>query len=72
MSKITSEIIKIITAGGNVIVDCSDKIENDLIEIVSTATNCNKKVILKNAESKTTDTLIKVISCGGDNVFVEV
>lgn len=55
MSKTTEQLIKIVLAGGGVIIDGKSKSTEQLIKIASAGFAGKTKVIIDNVETKTTD-----------------
>ncbi len=62
--KTTTELMKIASMGGNLIVDAKSKTTTELIKIAVMACSSEVTLTLKNANSKTTSELMKIASVG--------
>lgn len=62
--KSTNDILSIIRAGGNVVIDSSIS-TNDLLSIIRTM-NSNNKVVIKGGSSKSINDLLSIVRAAGD------
>ena len=69
--KSTADIVRIINFGGGVIVDASIGTDN-LVKIASHAASSGGRVIVKNANKKLTDHLVRIASFGKGAVMFDL
>ena len=72
MTKMTDQIIRIVAAGGGVIVDGDGKMSDQLVRIAAAAKSSGATVIIKNADAKMSDQLVRVAAAGGGNVIFDL
>ena len=72
MSKMTDQIVRIVAAGGGVIVNGKGKMSDQLVRIASAAKSSGATVIIKNADAKMSDQLVRIASAGGGNVIFDL
>ena len=71
MAKTTEQIIQIVSAGGGVIIDGSQPID-ELVQIAAAASGSGATVIIKNADEKTTLRLTEIGAAGQGNVILDL
>jgi len=71
MAKTTEQLIQIVTAGGGIIIDGSQPID-ELVQIAAAAAGSGATVIIKNADAKTTHRLTEVAAAGRGNVIMDL
>lgn len=72
MSKTTNSLLKIVSAGGGLIIDGGGKTANSLVRIATAAKQSGATVIMTNLQGKTTSTLVRIASAGSGNVIFQV
>lgn len=70
-TKMTDQILKIVEAGGGVIID-GDKLTDQLIKLASAGAKSNAMIIIKGSDSKLTDQLIKIAKAGKGRVIFDL
>jgi len=70
MAKTTEQLLQIVTAGGGIIIDGSQPID-ELVQIAAAASGSGATVIIKNADTKTTHRLTEISAAGRGNVILE-
>ncbi|WP_440122206.1 hypothetical protein [Tenacibaculum sp. Ill] len=70
--KTTTELMKIASVGGNLIIDGGKKTTTEIMKIVSIANSNNGKITVKNASKKTTTELMKIASVGAGIVTFDL
>ena len=55
MSKTTDSLVRIVSAGGGLIIDCKGKTTDSLVRIASASKQKGSKVIMTNLKGKTTE-----------------
>lgn len=71
-NKSTDNLIRIVKAGGNLIIDAENKSTDNIIRIVKVAVQMDKVVTFRNLSNKSTDNLIRIVKAGGIHVALEV
>jgi hypothetical protein len=71
MGKTAEQLIQIVTAGGGVIIDGSQTI-NELVQIAAAASGSGATVIIKNAGAQTTRRLTEISAAGRGNVILDL
>jgi hypothetical protein len=69
MTKMTQDLVRIVSAGGGVQVDASLKLTDDLVRIAAAARQSGARIEIKNSGRKLTQDLVRVASAGGGNVL---
>ncbi len=64
-------IIRVISAGGNVIIDGSNMLPDTLVRIVSTAASSGVTITITNADSMLPDTAVRIAGAGKKNVVFD-
>tara|TARA_R110001606_G_scaffold353908_1_gene504597 strand:+ start:515 stop:739 length:225 start_codon:yes stop_codon:yes gene_type:complete len=72
MSKTTDSLVRIVSAGGGLIIDCKGKTTDSLVRIASASKQNGSKVIMTNLKGKTTDSLVRIGSAGQGNVILDL
>lgn len=72
MTKMTKQILRIVAAGGGVILNAQEKTTPQLVQIASAAAGSGATVILKNADTKTTEQLVQIATAGNGRVIFEL
>lgn len=70
--KTTESLIRIVTAGGGLILDCKGKSTESLTRIAEATKSKNSKITLINIGSKSTESLIKIVAAGNGNVVLDL
>jgi DNA replication protein len=70
--KSTDQIIKIVSAGSNVMFDASGKSTDQLLKIATAAVRAGVTVTFLNVGGKSTDQLTRIAATGKDHVVLEV
>ncbi|WP_437550998.1 hypothetical protein WME97_08435 [Sorangium sp. So ce367] len=70
-SKMTDQIVRVVAAGGGVIVD-ADKMSDQLVAIAGAAAQSGGVVIVKGASRKTTDQLMRIANAGQGRVIFDL
>ena len=71
MGKTAEQLIQIVAAGGGVIIDGSQTI-NELVQIAAAASGSGATVIIKNADAQTTRRLTEISAAGRGNVILDL
>lgn len=69
MGKSVDDIARIVASGGGVSIDASRISTNDLVRIVSNAVGT---IVLRNADSRSTQDLVRISASGGSKVILEL
>lgn len=72
MGKTTDQILQLISAGVDIVVNADDKNTTQLIEIVTRATQQGTKVTIANASLKTTDQLLELSKIAKGNLVLDL
>lgn len=72
MSKITAQIKQIVALGANVSIDANSKTTSQLKEIVQIAIKSGSKIIIRNAETKTSEQLKQIAALLPNKITFEV
>ncbi|HEY9642395.1 MAG TPA: hypothetical protein V6C57_18050 [Coleofasciculaceae cyanobacterium] len=70
MEKTTSDLVKIIEAGGSLVIE-AERSTSDLIKLAQTANRVGTRLVLRKV-SKTTLDVIMIARAGGSNVILEL
>jgi len=72
MAKTTDQLVRIVSAGGGLIIDGESKITDQLVNIASASSQSNSKIIITNISPKTSDQLVRIESAGKGNVILDL
>ena len=64
MPKTTDNIVRIVSAGGSVILSAADRATDNLVHIASVAAREGSTVTIRDAGDKFTDDLVRIVSAG--------
>ena len=68
----TDEIVRIVAAGGGIILDTKYKSTDELVRIAASSKPNGAKVILRNLTYKSTDELVRIGAAGKGNVIFDL
>ena len=71
MSFTVDSLVRIVAAGGGLIIDCHGHTTDGLVRIAAAAKAKGSKIILTNCANFTTDSLVKIGAAGDGNVIFD-
>jgi len=72
MSKTTDSLVRIVAAGGGLIIDGKSKTTDSLVRIAAATNQKGNKITMTNMGSKTTDSLVRISAAGQGNVILDL
>jgi DNA replication protein len=72
MDRSTDDLVKILAAGGGLVLDAGRKSIDDLMKIARAGAEGECLVTMRNVGEKTTEELIKIVTVGDGSVVFEV
>ncbi|MCJ8294279.1 MAG: hypothetical protein MJK15_07720 [Colwellia sp.] len=72
MSKTTSNLIRLVKAGGNLTINVKGKTTDNIIRIAQEAVLQESKISFTGLNGKTTENLIRIIKAGGAFVHIDL
>jgi ABC-type branched-subunit amino acid transport system substrate-binding protein len=69
--KTTDEIVKIVAAGGGLVVEAGRRTTDELIKIATAAKHSGATVVFRNMAVRKTDALMKIAAAGKGKVIFE-
>ena len=72
MSRSTEDLIKIVSAGGGLVLDGKTLAADDLVKIASAAAESEVALTIKNVDDKTTEELVSIAAAGDCTVVFEL
>lgn len=71
-TRTTDDLIKIVAAGGSLVLDASGKDPNELVKVAAMASSGTATLHLKNCGGFETDDLVKIALAGSGHVVIEL
>ena len=72
MTKMTDQLVRIVSAGGGMIIDGDGKMTDQLVRIAEAASQSGAKIIITNVGTKITDQLVRIATAGKGNVIFDL